>query len=220
MAGTWELNRPRHGRRSVLRLIAASAVIVGLPGLSVPPAHAAGVAEARQSIAELYNALTRAMRTGGSFRQHFDMLAPVIDRVFDLNTILQTSVGLRWNSLDEGSRQTLFNVFRAFTIASYTANFDKDGGERFEVLPQTRMSGPDIVVESRLIPSNGDAIRIDYVTRAARVVDVLLDGSISRVAVQRSDFRSLLASGSPAPLIDSLKRKVADLSGGTMQAGP
>ena len=28
-----------------------------------------------------------------------------------------------------------------------------------------------------------------------RAVDVLLDGSISRVAVQRSDFRKILANG-------------------------
>ena len=37
---------------------------------------------------------------------------------------------------------------------------------------------------------------LDYVMRQGekgrRAVDVLLDGSISRVAVQRSDFRSLL----------------------------
>jgi phospholipid transport system substrate-binding protein len=56
-------------------------------------------------------------------------------------------------------------------------------------------------------------------TMGWRIIDVLLDGTISRVAVQRSDFRALLASGDPAPLINSLKRKVVDLSGGTMRAG-
>jgi phospholipid transport system substrate-binding protein len=49
-----------------------------------------------------------------------------------------------------------------------------------------------------------------------RVTDVLLDGTISRVAVQRSDFRSLLGHGDATALIASLKRKVANLSGGTM----
>jgi len=45
---------------------------------------------------------------------------------------------------------------------------------------------------------------------------VLLDGSISRVAVQRSDFRSLLGSGHAGALIRSLQDKVAQLSGGTL----
>ena len=174
-----------------------------------------------QPVSELYAALRAVMRSGGSFPQRFDRLAPVIDRVFDLNTILQVSVGLRWSSLDEAARRSLYSVFRAFTVASYTANFDKDGGERFEVLPETRASGSDVIVQSRLIASSGEPIRIDYVMRGSaagwRIVDVLLDGSISRVAVQRSDFRALLASGDPGPLIASLRQKVAELSGGAIR---
>ena len=217
MAGILEGIGPRLGRRLLIAMFLGSMVAASAARAQVADG---GAAEGRQSIIALYAAIKNAMHTGGSFRQRFDLLAPVVDKVFDLNAILQTSVGLRWASLDEASRQTLFTVFRAFTIASYTANFDKDGGERFEVLPQTRMSGSDVIVESNLIPLDSDPIRIDYVTRGGRVVDVLLDGSISRVAVQRSDFRSLLASGTPGPLIDSLKRKVSDLSGGTMTAGP
>ena len=51
-----------------------------------------------------------------------------------------------------------------------------------------------------------------------KVVDVLLDGTISRVAVQRSDFASLVTSGNASPLINSLKSKVSTLSGGSMTA--
>ena len=51
-----------------------------------------------------------------------------------------------------------------------------------------------------------------------KVVDVLLDGTISRVAVQRSDFASLVTAGSATPLISSLKSKVSLLSNGSMSA--
>jgi phospholipid transport system substrate-binding protein len=47
-----------------------------------------------------------------------------------------------------------------------------------------------------------------------KAVDVLANGSISRVAVQRSDFRELLASGGVPALMAALQRKVANLSGG------
>lgn len=203
-------------RRSLFGAAAVSLVWIG-------QGHAQAAAEARQPVTELYEALEAAMQMGRGvpFQQRFDRLAPVIDRTFNLDAILQTSIGLRWASLSETARQTLFTVFRAFTVASYTANFDNNGGEKFEVLPQTRTSGADIIVETKLIASSGEPIRIDYVMRNGpggwRIVDVLLDGSISRVAVQRSDFRSLLASGDPNPLIDSLRRKVADLSGGAIR---
>jgi len=161
------------------------------------------------------------MGSGASFQQKADRLAPVIDRVFDLDAILRASVGLRWASLAEAAQHALYSVFRTFTVASYVANFGENGGERFEVLPETRTIGDDMVVESRLIPSSGDPVRLDYVVRSGamgwRLVDVLLNGSISRVAVQRSDFRALLASGSAQPLIDSLKQKVIALSGGAIR---
>jgi phospholipid transport system substrate-binding protein len=48
-----------------------------------------------------------------------------------------------------------------------------------------------------------------------RVVDVLADGAISRVAVQRSDFRRVLARGGAQALADSLRTKSASLSEGS-----
>ena len=208
------------GRRSLLGVFAASVWFTLGPALG--PAQAQS-GDARQAISTLYAGLQTVMRMGPGtpFQQRFDRLTPVIDQVFDLDTILRSSVGLRWSSLDEKSRQTLFTVFRAFTIASYTANFDNDSGEKLTVLPQTRTSGPDVIVETTLTPAKGDPVRIDYLMHGGaagwNVVDVLLDGTISRVAVQRSDFRSLLASGDPGQLVASLKRKVSDLSGGAMR---
>ena len=49
-----------------------------------------------------------------------------------------------------------------------------------------------------------------------RVVDILLDGTISRVAVQHSDFRALLRNGDATALIASLQRKADDLAGDSM----
>jgi len=206
------------GRRWVLGMVAGAAV---WPALG----HAQGAgqaAEAQRPVSELYAGLQSIKRGGGGFPQKFNLLAPVIDRTFDLDAILRTSVGLRWTSLDAATQRALAGVFRSFTVASWTANFGKEGGEKFEVLQEIRPSGSDLIVASRLVPASGDPVRIDYVVRGGaggwRIVDVLLNGSISRVAVQRSDFRSLLASGSATPLIDSLRQKVVDLSGGTMRS--
>jgi phospholipid transport system substrate-binding protein len=208
------------GRRLMLGMAAAVAVWP-----REGHAQAAGQAvEARKPVADLYSGLQATMRMGtnAAFQQQFNQLAPVIDRDFDLAAILQTSVGLRWASLDETSQRTLYGVFRTFTVASYTANFGKDGGEKFEILPDIRASGNDLIVASRLVPSGGDPVRIDYVVRSGtmgwRIIDVLLNGSISRVAVQRSDFRKILANGDTDALIASLRRKIADLSDGALNS--
>jgi phospholipid transport system substrate-binding protein len=87
-------------------------------------------------------------------------------------------------------------------------------------VPELRSAGADEIVQTRIDGAGGTTHRIDYQMRQTpdgwRAVDVLLEGSISRVAVQRSDFRSYLASNSPEPLIESLRQKVASLSGGSL----
>ena len=50
-----------------------------------------------------------------------------------------------------------------------------------------------------------------------KVVDVLADGAISRVAAQRSEMHSMPADSGGAELLVGLRQKTADLSGGILQ---
>jgi phospholipid transport system substrate-binding protein len=199
-------------RRHLLCLALAGAVTPRL-------ARAGAPADPAAPIDMLYTALEALMRQGAttSFRHRYHQIAPVIDRTFDLQAILRSSVGTHWATLDEATQGALHAAFRRFTIATYVANFDKYEGERFELTPPPRQVGEDRVVQTRIIQDNGEPIRLDYVMRQAdagwRVVDVLLDGTISRVAVQHSDFRALLHNGDATALIASLQQKTADLAG-------
>jgi phospholipid transport system substrate-binding protein len=200
-----------------------TAVLAAVFAGPVQPARAQRTDMIDQPLRDLHAALEATMRAGRAtpFRQRFDALAPVVDRVFDLETVLKVSVGLRWDSMDPDTRTRLLHAYRRFTVATYVANFDKFDGERFQILPGARNSGTDRIVPTEILTS-GDPMRLDYVMRdgngAWRVVDVLFEGSISRVAVQRSDFRKILASGDADALITSLRRKIADLSDGALNS--
>jgi phospholipid transport system substrate-binding protein len=206
------------GRRHWLQVtIAAAAAAV-----SVAPASQADAA-AVAPIRELCDSLLSVMRAGQGtpFTQRFATLAPVIDRVFDLAAILQLSVGPSWSTLPADQQNTLLNAFRRYTVANYVNSFDNYTGQRFDVQPDTKPlpSGEQLTV-TRIISSSGESHELNYVMRRAgsgwKAVDVLADGSISRVAVQRSDFRRLVARGGAQALIESLNQKTSDLSGGTI----
>jgi phospholipid transport system substrate-binding protein len=173
-------------------------------------------------IAALDAALIDIMKRGKAapFPQRAAILAPVLRSAFDLPTILRVSVGPSWAELPQAQQAMLLNAFESFTIVTYTANFANYSGERFDMLPELRSAGSDQIVQTRLVPASGAPIPLDYVMRQEggvwKAIDVLLDGSISRVAVQRSDFRSLLRPGDASALTESLQRKVKDLSAGTM----
>ena len=173
-------------------------------------------------IRELCDALLTIMRNGKApFGQRADQFAPIMDRVFDLTTILQVSVGPSWSTLSPQEQNTLLTAFRRYTLANYVSNFDNFNGQRFDVQPDTRnLANGEQVVRTRITSSSGDSHELDYVMRSEagrwRVVDVLADGSISRVATQRSDFRRLLSTGGAPALVESLNRKTNDLSGGAL----
>ncbi len=179
------------------------------------------VVELAEPIEAFYAALLAAMKAGKStdFSHRFAIIAPALDRAFDLPVILAVSIGVRWSSLSAEDRAALLEAFRRYTISSYVVRFDNFTGQRFEVLPDVRVAGNDErVLHTRIVPVSGDPRVLDYLMhqegRSWKVVDVLLDGSISQVAVQRSDFRRLLAEGGVAALLASLNRKAADLSSG------
>jgi phospholipid transport system substrate-binding protein len=205
-------------------LLASTGSVVGIAMAAGRSAWADSTAPLDQPLQELYTALEAAMRSGHTtpFPQRFEALAPVVDQVFDLKTVLRVSVGLRWDNMDADVKTRLLDAFRRFTVATYVASFDKYDGEHFQILPGARDAGADRIVGTEIVNGSGDHVRMDYVMRADngtwRAVDVLLEGSISRVAVQRSDFRKILASGDADALIASLRRKVVDLSDGALNS--
>jgi phospholipid transport system substrate-binding protein len=203
------------GRRRWLQLaLACAGMTVGARGAAADPAAVA-------PIRELCDALLGIMRAGAAtpFAKRFATLAPMIDRTFNLSAILQVSVGPNWSNLPPDQQAALLTAFRRYTIANYVSSFDNYNGQHFDIMPETRsLPSGEQVAQTKIVNQAGESHELDYVMRkdggAWRSVDVLADGSISRVAVQRSDFRRLVARGGAKALIDSLDQKTADLSGG------
>jgi len=203
-------------RRTALTLIAAAIIVAS-------PAHAAAAEDASAPIRAFNTALLAIMRAGKAtpFAQRFDALAPVADRAFNMEALLQGVIGPSWASQPDADKDALRREFRIFSIASWVANFDNFAGEEFSLAPAPRAL-PDgaLVVETRFGPPGGKPTTLSYVMRQGagpwQAVDVLAEGTISRVAVLRSDFRRVLASGGAAALVKQLREKNAALAG---QAG-
>jgi phospholipid transport system substrate-binding protein len=206
------------GRRRFLLTLAVPAVVTAIPW------HPAGAAtdngaEAIAPIQRLDAALLAAMKAGRgtSFEQRYAALAPVVEQTFDLDAVLAGSVGLGWSGLPNDQKAQLLAAFRRYSVASYAASFDNFNGQAFQVLPTVRSVGNgEVIARSKFVSGDGSVTPFDYVMRNGpsgwQAVDVLADGSISRVAVQRSDFRSLLASGGVPALVTALQHKVANLA--------
>ncbi len=165
-------------------------------------------------------ATMRAASAGQSFAARYAALDKVVKQTYNLPVVTQNSVGFSWSTLPAAQQQQLAALFEQFTVASYVSQFT-GAGVKFDLLPAEKSLGADKIVQTRIVPAGGsDPTEIDYVLANGpagwRITDVLLDGTISQVAVHASDFSSLVSAGDASKLIAALRAKITTLSGGAL----
>jgi phospholipid transport system substrate-binding protein len=182
--------------------------------LTAPLAQpAAAASEPQEVVRSFYGVLLSNMRDGRVLGEsgRLARLAPVVDRSFDIPAMTRLAVGPSWASLTPAEQQQLIQAFGHYVAATYADQFDTYSGEQLQVTGE-RPHGTDAVVETKIVKSKGDVTRLDYLMRkdqgSQRISDVYLDGSISQLAVHRSEFHSILQRQGVDGLIMALNRKV------------
>jgi phospholipid transport system substrate-binding protein len=192
----------------------APAALAVLAVAVAPAARAADPAAVR--IEAFDRALVDVMKQGPALgpRGRFRRLEPVVEDAFDLPLMTRYAVGRDWNDMSAADHAALVRAFARLSAASYAHNFDRYGGERFEVLPTVQTRGPDKVVTSRLTPSSGAPVSLSYRMQLSggtwKIVDVYY-GAISQLANRRADFAAPLAAGGAKGLEAHLDALVAKL---------
>lgn len=189
-----------------------AALVVGLSS----QAAVAGVTDpASGTVEALQNGLISIMRAGKSAGEagRARIIAPVIDRAFDLPLMTRLAVGPTWTGISAQDQAKLVSAFRALTISEYAKNFDGYSGERFAVAPQVVTRGSDKLVRTKLISPGGDSESLDYRLRKIggewKIIDVYYRNSISQLATRRADFARVLAKGGAPALIAHLNALAA-----------
>ena len=178
------------------------------------PAQQATAALGAQQVAQgFYEVLLSTMRDGRSLGQsgRYARLAPVVSRTFDVAFMARLAVGPSWATLAPAQQQRLTEAFGNYVSATYADRFDSYSGEQLEVTGE-RPYGSDVMVQTKILKSNGETTSLDYLMRQNRgawqISDVYLDGAISQLAVQRSEFNSILRREGVDGLVMALNRKV------------
>jgi phospholipid transport system substrate-binding protein len=168
-------------------------------------------------IRAFYDALLSVMKQADKLgiRGRYDKLALTVRSTFDLAAMTRIAVGPEWNSIPLEQQVALIDNFTQMTIATYANRFDSFSGERFEVDTTAEPRNTGRIVHTRLFPSTGEPVTLNYLMRGSgdswSVVDVYLTGTISELATRRSEFGAILKSGGPNALIDSLRQQTEKL---------
>jgi phospholipid transport system substrate-binding protein len=153
--------------------------------------HLAIASDLTVPIEQLDAGLLQVMKAGKSapFKQRYDVLAPLVTRAVDLDTILEGGVGPGWASLPSAEQAALKAAFQRYSIATYVSHFDDFAGERFDLYAPAAGGNP--VVPVKIVPGKlGDDTHVlRYAMRQTpdgwKAIDVTADSSISQVVAQQ-----------------------------------
>ena len=179
-----------------------------------------GGAEAVALIERFYAQLLAEMKQAKrlTFDQRYSILAPAIEQTFDLPLMTRIAVGPGWAQLSAEQQQRIFAAFTRYTISNYASRFDGYGGERFEVSPTAAANVNGVIVNSRLVKSNGEPITLNYLMHQGsagwKVIDVYLSGTVSELAARRSEFVAVLQRSGADGLVQLIEQKSAALRAG------
>jgi phospholipid transport system substrate-binding protein len=145
----------------------------------------------------------------------YKQLAPILEESFDFERMIAVAAGSYWANADDSQRHKLLSAFTDLSITTYAARFNGFSGESFEVIGERQGPRDTMLVDTRLNRSDGPPVAITYVMAERegdwRIVDVLLDKSISELAVRRSEYNHVLRSNGTEGLARTLEEKAAEM---------
>lgn len=179
-------------------------------GLAATAAEAQTADAATAPVQMLYDALLDSMKHAKELgvKGRYDKLKPVVEQVFDISDMVRLAVGPdKWAAATPEQQQALQNVFLRYTVANYANSFNDYGGEKFVVDPAAAPRGADKIVLSKLVTRKETipfGYRMHQVGSDWRILDIYLNGTISQLANQRSEYASTLSAGGVPALIKKI----------------
>ena len=196
-------------RRTFLGLLTAAALLA--PGAS---RAADPVAVVEVFHATLLSVMKEADRLG--FKGRYAKIEPAMKTAYDLKRMIRVAAGSHWRTATPEQQATLLNAFTRLSIGTYAARFNGYDGERFETLGTKPGPQNTTLVATQIVDSTGKPIGLTYVMLQSegmwRIVDVLLDSSISELAVRRSEYSRVLRKDGIGGLIATLNEKADALA--------
>ena len=213
------LNRTSTRSAKIAGLFLAFSLVVGM----FVESAAALAPDPQANVRGFYDTLLTAMKNGPTLGQsgRYARLAPVVDGLFDIPSMTRLAIGPTWATLSPAQQQQLVEAFRHYVAATYADRFDSWSGEQLRVTGE-RPYNADVIVQTKIVKTNGETTTLDYLMHQNQgtwqISDVYLDGSISQLAIQRSEFHSILRRDGVDGLVMALNRKTDLLSKGVAKA--
>jgi phospholipid transport system substrate-binding protein len=203
------------------RLLLLSFALV-LPGA----ARAADLSEAQRPIEQLYAVLLECLRNADALglEGRRAKISPAVQAGYDLPFMAEKILGRHWVTLSDADRTRWTDTFGSLTVATYAERMTSFTGQVFEVLKVEPSQRDTAVVYTQVVTPKEAPIAINYRMRddggGWRIIDVYLNGTVSELALRRSEYAAVLQRDGFEKLVASIDEKIraGKIAGETLPA--
>jgi phospholipid transport system substrate-binding protein len=202
-------------RRRPFRITKIAALCLALAFGAAGTGFAA--ASPQGTVQSFYATLLTTMKEGSQLGQsgRYAALAPVVQQVFDVPLMTRLAVGPDWAHLSPAQQQQVTAAFGHYIAATYAYRFKSWDGQELQVGAEQPFAD-GYIVDTTIGKPSDEPTKINYLVRQDgrnwQIADVYLDGTISQLATQRSEFHDILQRKGVDGLISTLNHKVDLLS--------
>lgn len=195
----------------------AQNVSAGVPAAVSPAPAPDPSATPEQVIERLHATIIEAMKNADrlGFEGRAALLGPVLRETFDFDFMGSKAVGRHWKSLTQDEQHRWLAQFAQLIISNYAGRFNAYGGEAFETIGEDDAARDTRVVLTKLHVPSADDVQMNYRMRKTstgwRVIDIYLNGTVSELALRRSEYSSTLKREGFDKLAAAVDAKIADL---------
>lgn len=184
--------------------------------LHVPAARAeepGDLEAARAPIRTLYGVLLDCMKNADSLglEGRRARMGAALEAAYDFDFMARKALGRHWKKLDEDQRQRWRDAFTRMTVNTYAVRFNGFSGETLEVESAEPSTRGTVVVRTRIHPADDAPVTVNYRMRQRggqwKAIDVYLKGTVSELALRRSEYTSALERDGFEALLASVLKK-------------
>ncbi len=203
----------------MMRCAAAMLTVMSLLAVTQARAdEAAATAVVEQLDSTLLSVMKDAKELG--YQGRYDRLAPVLAKTFDFDFMARFVLGPGWQALQPADQQRWIAAFTKSTTATYAGRFTGWGGEEFKILGQEVAPQETIFVKTMVDRPKDDDVELTYRLRKTadgwRIVDIYQKGTVSELALRRSEYSAVLKRDGFAKLVETVDAKAADYASGKL----
>ena len=178
----------------------------------------------RAPVERLYDALLDVMKRADAlgFEGRYHALDPVVGASYDVPFMARADPRPAVARISRpSSRRRWVATFARLTVSTYADRFDGYAGERFEVGDVEPATQGTSLVRTTLLRKDGEPVKLDYRMRPAagvwRIIDVYLSGTVSELALRRSEYAALMRREGFDALLAAVRQKIAAAEAGTVE---